>query len=385
MASLNNLTSVDIVIPCHNSEKFITQTINSIKNLRLDKINIHIFVIDNNSKDSTFKLIKDSGLNPFFFSKQGRSQARNYGASLGSSEIIAFIDSDVCLDKDWLVNILECMKPPQIGLSQGAIIPQGEGFLNSYRLNVMSIYTNETFIETESGNAQPFIDSAAFVIKRKVFNLVSGFDENLRTGEDFNLSANCIKLGYSIQNTYQAKAFKYDHRNLLSYLLRSFQYTFDLTAIYKKENNQKVHLTLQKLMFHPIKLKKEIDMKSKFYHFLNKFFISSGFLFSILLTNKKTNPTPWGQAKLNMLLPILKIQDDHIQLSTRIRFSLGPIKVRFFGPQINGSFTISDPQFIRFFKDYINETSTIILVPKDIHKIIKELLLNEIFINTRQN
>ena len=98
---------VSIITPCHNSGKFIAQTIDSV--LAQSYVNWEMIIVDDNSQDQSIKIIKgfilkEDRIKLIQFGKnQGAAVARNKGIELAKGRFIAFLDSDDL----WLPNKLE--------------------------------------------------------------------------------------------------------------------------------------------------------------------------------------------------------------------------------------------------------------------------------------
>lgn len=90
---------VDIIIPVHNSEKYLSDCLKSIDNQEYNKINV--IIINDGSIDESEKIINSyvhsSRFNVKYFAfqePQGVSVARNKGIELSSGEFVTFVDSD---------------------------------------------------------------------------------------------------------------------------------------------------------------------------------------------------------------------------------------------------------------------------------------------------
>ena len=97
---------VSIIIPAYNASKHIMETLDSA----LEQIheNIEIIIIDNNSTDDTWSLIKNYGdrypdkIKPYRnkIIGAGVCSSRNYGFELSSGDYIQYLDADDVLSKN---------------------------------------------------------------------------------------------------------------------------------------------------------------------------------------------------------------------------------------------------------------------------------------------
>lgn len=98
---------ISIVIPCHNAEPYIAQTLGSL--LEQKRLPDEIIVVDDSSTDSSVEIVqrfyphvrlekKNFGL---------AAKTRNYGASIASGEAIMFLDADDLLDRNALKGLSE--------------------------------------------------------------------------------------------------------------------------------------------------------------------------------------------------------------------------------------------------------------------------------------
>lgn len=103
---------ISIIIPLYNKEKYIINTLNSIKNQTYK--NYEIIIIDDGSTDNSIKIINNySKINPNINfkiirqSNNGVSSARNKGIKNAIGEYIFFIDGDDIIDKNCLKKLVE--------------------------------------------------------------------------------------------------------------------------------------------------------------------------------------------------------------------------------------------------------------------------------------
>jgi glycosyltransferase involved in cell wall biosynthesis len=96
-----------IVIPAHNEEKYITETLEHIKKLEYPKNAFEAVVIENGSTDKTVEVAQKSAgenISVIVFDGKGVSKAKNFGLTKISpqSDWIVFLDADTILEKTFL-------------------------------------------------------------------------------------------------------------------------------------------------------------------------------------------------------------------------------------------------------------------------------------------
>ena len=84
---------VSIIIPCYNSERFITETIESV--LSQTYKNYEIIVVDDGSTDNTKSIVSNyPEIKYIYQTNQGTSSARNNGLKVSKGKYIIFLDHD---------------------------------------------------------------------------------------------------------------------------------------------------------------------------------------------------------------------------------------------------------------------------------------------------
>lgn len=177
---------ISVVIPAYNCEDSIGSTLNSV--LQQTYITIEVIVINDGSTDETLTVLKsfqDSRLQIVTQPNSGVSATRNRGINLAKGDFIAFLDSDDL----WLPNKLSDQIIALQSNSQAAIayswtdyIDQSGHFLRQgyychFEGNVHRRLLLGSFLESGSNP----------LIRRMALEAVGGFDESLRTCEDWDL------------------------------------------------------------------------------------------------------------------------------------------------------------------------------------------------------
>jgi glycosyltransferase involved in cell wall biosynthesis len=106
--SLTKTHGISIIIPTFNSEKTLNLCLSSFLNLDYKKF--EIIIVDNNSNDKTFEIIKKNmkkskRIKFFKLNNVGISAARNFGVKKAKYGIVLFTDDDCIVDKDLLIKI----------------------------------------------------------------------------------------------------------------------------------------------------------------------------------------------------------------------------------------------------------------------------------------
>lgn len=192
---------LSIIIPTYNEEEYIRDCLESVKMISEEcQLDVELIVIDNGSTDSTPSIANELCGNVHSIQRVSISEARNRGVSLSNNKIIAFIDSDIVLTKQWA-------KELRANHSDYIDNPM---FITGCKCGIRE---NPSTVERHwFGNIEKLsINGANIVTSRLMFDKAGGFDPELKTGEDYdfcervkaaggkleiNKNYECIHLGY---------------------------------------------------------------------------------------------------------------------------------------------------------------------------------------------
>lgn len=109
---------VDIILPVYNSENFILKTIDSILNQKFK--NWRLMIVDDDSSDNTYKVIKNNYFNlikkkKIFLYKNSKNKGQGFSRNFllkkkTNAKYVAFIDSDDLWEKNKLYEQINFMK-----------------------------------------------------------------------------------------------------------------------------------------------------------------------------------------------------------------------------------------------------------------------------------
>ena len=210
---LNNIPEqpfVSILIPAHNEEVVIENTIQSMIRLNYPKEKLEVIVINDNSSDST-GVIVDSYASQYPFIKvihnkpplagKGKSGALNVGLKHSKGEMIVVYDADNTPEPDAVLHLVLTLQKDR---KAGAVVGKFR-VSNAYK----NLLTRFIHIETttfqwlaQAGRWYWFkittIPGTNFAIRRSILEKLGGWDERALS-EDTELSIRVYNLGSYIR------------------------------------------------------------------------------------------------------------------------------------------------------------------------------------------
>jgi glucosyl-dolichyl phosphate glucuronosyltransferase len=228
--------NVTVVIPTYNRCVSVLRTLDCLRRQKTSAdIEWEIVVVNNNSRDDTQAKVDELAnefpvtLRQVVEMRQGASNARNRGIAEARGDIVLFTDDDVRPDSAWVESVASTFQAHRCDAVVGRIelewtFPRPQwvtddllGFLA--RLD----YGNEE-IPVTSDAMPPYGPNMAF--RKKVFDLLGGFDPNLgrnegslATGEEPELFGRFLKAG--LKAVYQPRSLVY-HELQSSRMNKSF-------------------------------------------------------------------------------------------------------------------------------------------------------------------
>jgi cellulose synthase/poly-beta-1,6-N-acetylglucosamine synthase-like glycosyltransferase len=202
--------TVSVLIPAHNEEIVIEDTLEAMLKLNYPREYLEIIVINDKSSDDTgeiaerysvqFPFIKVVNTDPEFAGK-GKSAALNFGLGHSSGEVVIVYDADNTPEPDSVYYLVLGL---QNDSKAGAVV--GKFRVRNARKNILTRFIN---IETitfqwlaQGGRWFWFklstIPGTNFAIRRSILEHIGGWDEKALS-EDTELSFRVYNLGYHIR------------------------------------------------------------------------------------------------------------------------------------------------------------------------------------------
>lgn len=199
---------ISIIVPIYNTEKYLADCIESIRNQTHKKI--EIILVNDGSTDRSKEIIenfqkKDFRIKAFHRENAGVSATRNFGIDVATGEYICFSDADDKLESNYVDYLLH------LAVDNGAEMSTTRNFHNSFRKlkntnDKLEIQTPEE-ATCDLLHYKHMIGVYCKMIKRSFLNKNNiRFMPDIFIGEGFNFTMDCFqrinKLAIGHQSVY---------------------------------------------------------------------------------------------------------------------------------------------------------------------------------------
>ena len=188
-------TIIDVVIPCYNVEETIEDCIINISNQSLPRNKYKCYFVNDFSNDGTGLILDSySGLKNITIihhkKNLGLAATRNSGLKACNSDLVAFLDGDMTVGRDWIESFLPYFDK-NVTAVMGDNIPPEDISLNPVEKYYFGdLRGARKYNDNQKIPLQYMLYNNAMV-KREVFNNSGIFDDSIKKygGEDTDLSA----------------------------------------------------------------------------------------------------------------------------------------------------------------------------------------------------
>ncbi len=200
---------ISVVIPTHNCLEYLPKAIESIFDQNLN--NIEILIIDDNSTDGTWQWLQEQKekhpqIRPYHLRGVGSARARNFALKRVRAELIAFLDADDYWHKNKLIKQYRFHRDnPSAVLSftnYHHTTPENKDLGDCFHYwphfkHLIKEDEDFHFLDqpTERIYSENVIGTSCVMIKTKTYKLLGGFDNQLKSAEDWDLWLRFSKFG----------------------------------------------------------------------------------------------------------------------------------------------------------------------------------------------
>ncbi len=189
---------ISLIIPTLNEARGLPRLLSSFPPHLRSRFDLEVVVSDGGSTDQTLEVAKQFGariVQHTADTPQTIAEARNLGATRARGEVLIFMDADSTISEPehFLQRVQETMRSPKIVAAtvRIEIAPELRTLTDRFWLMVFNLtfrWSNALGLGTGRGNCQ--------IVRRRAFTKVSGYNENLVAGEDFDLFHRLGRLGH---------------------------------------------------------------------------------------------------------------------------------------------------------------------------------------------
>jgi glycosyltransferase involved in cell wall biosynthesis len=192
---MEQVTKIDIVVPCYNVENVIGSCIESLLDQTIPLKEYHCIFINDYSSDNTQNVLQKykSTKNITIINQEknlGLAAARNAGIKKGCSELVALLDGDMTVEKDWLESLSKYFTKNIIAVMGDNIPPKNLSLNPVEKYYFGRLRGARQYDDNENIPLQYMLFGNA-MIKREALEESGLFDEKINRygGEDTDLSA----------------------------------------------------------------------------------------------------------------------------------------------------------------------------------------------------
>ena len=227
---------VSVIVPTHNRPEWLAKAIASV--LMQSWRDFELIVVNDDDVDVTGICERYSrhGLALYETEKnRGVSRARNIGAGFAKGEFLAFLDDDDAWDHRFLEIALKTIQDHDIDLvAAGFWRDYGNG-VRKHRPSAMPPLKLELGVLRSGGDNLAGISGSTIMVRKSLFEQVTGFDERLPTGEDSDLVIRQVSQ-YSRKTDCQEPTFwSATHRHSTQTTYWKIAHTQEIQKISDKE------------------------------------------------------------------------------------------------------------------------------------------------------
>lgn len=243
---MNNLSTVSIIIPCRNEEKYIGLCIDSIINNQLPDNKLEVIVVDGLSEDRTREIVKEY-LRKFSFIKLIDNPqkivpiALNIGIKNAIGKIIMRMDAHTRYEKNYIAQCVNYLEKNDVDNVGGLCITLPGA--NTSVAKSIAIALSHPFGVGNSyfriGITQPkLVDTVPFgCYKREVFAKIGLFDEDLIRNQDDEFNFRLIKNGGKILLSPEIVSYYYSRDSITKLWKMYYQYGYFKPFVVRKLNS----------------------------------------------------------------------------------------------------------------------------------------------------
>lgn len=197
--------SLSVIIPAHNEERDIKETIQNVKRMTYPK-KLEIIVVDDGSTDKTSEIAKQfKDVKVLKKKRGGKASALNFGIKHASGEIVTCIDSDSYPERSALLKTVPFFEKGVAAVTTSVFVKNPKGILERFQdIEYMMVsWSRKLFEYLDAIYVTP---GPMSLYKKDALQRVGGFDEKNMT-EDIEIAWRLVRYKYKIKMALDAKVY----------------------------------------------------------------------------------------------------------------------------------------------------------------------------------
>lgn len=211
---------ISIIIPVRNGELTLSSCLSAIKKSYYK--NYEIIVVDDHSTDRTAEIAQK--YNCFIHhieNGNGANNARNYGAARANGDIFVFVDADIVIKRETILEIVESLEEHHIDAVVGIYTAKHrhESFVSQYK----NLWVRYSYIK--SPPAIDWLFGSISGVKRKAFEKLGGFNVELLAKhghDDIELGKRAAQAKLNIELNMDIEVEHLKNYTLLSFIKNEY-------------------------------------------------------------------------------------------------------------------------------------------------------------------
>lgn len=202
---------VSIVIPARNEARHLARVFAALAALDYPLHRREVILVDNGSVDETAAIARRHGARVIPAPAGNVGEVRNIGARAALGEVIAFLDADCLVGPGWLRVAVGQMKDSRVGAVGGNCTVGSEG---NWIQRAWAVELRDATVDART------LATASFILRRRLFEELGGFDAALGAGEDDDLSQRIRAAGYRLQRVAECSVVHLGYPDTLVGVMR---------------------------------------------------------------------------------------------------------------------------------------------------------------------
>jgi glycosyltransferase involved in cell wall biosynthesis len=186
------LPVVSFIVPVRDDAVRLQRCLRTIRANRYPSDRLEIVVIDNGSKDRSAEVARDAGATVLVLPGLRVSELRNRGAQAASGDILAFVDADHEIVPDWAACAVDVLRrEPQVAAVGAPYEAPGDGTWVQRTYDLLRR-------RSPSAHDVDWLGTGNLAVRRRAFEVVTGFNTELQTCEDVDFCRRLRGEGFRI-------------------------------------------------------------------------------------------------------------------------------------------------------------------------------------------